>query len=92
MIIRILNEGQYDVPDARVDRLNELDTLLQNAVDDGDEAAFAAALGQLLAEVRASGSAVPAGTLTASDLVLPAEGTSLAEVSAILGDEGLIPG
>ncbi len=41
VIIRILGEGQYDVADHALDRLNELDTALEAAVEAGDEAAFA---------------------------------------------------
>ena len=37
MIVRILGEGQLDVPDAALDTLNELDTALQGAVDANDE-------------------------------------------------------
>lgn len=91
MIIRILSEGQYEVPDSQLDELNGLDTRLQDAVDKRDEAEFDQALAQLLHAVRERGASVAGDTLTASDLVLPADGTSIAEVSAILGEEGLIP-
>jgi hypothetical protein len=91
MIIRVLNERQYDVPDAELDRLNSLDARLQTAADANDEGAFDRAYAELLGAVRAVGSPVPDETLTSSDLVLPAEGTSLADVGALLGDEGLIP-
>ena len=42
--------------------------------------------------VRALGSPLPDDALTASDAILPGEGTSLAEVRALLGEQGLIPG
>ena len=48
MIVRILGEGQLDVPDAALDTLNELDTALQGAVDANDESGFETALGNLL--------------------------------------------
>ena len=35
MIIRILNEGQFDVDDAYLARLNELDAALEQAVEAG---------------------------------------------------------
>jgi hypothetical protein len=35
---------------------------------------------------------VPVGALVASELVLPAAGTSLEQVRALLAGEGLIPG
>ena len=61
MIVRILGEGQFDVDDAAIPELNQLDTDLETAVEQSDEAAFAAALTRLLAHVRASGSPLPAG-------------------------------
>jgi hypothetical protein len=91
MIIRVLNERQYEVADADLERLNALDDRLQATVAAGNDDAFDTALSELLAAVRAAGSPVPDETLTTSDLVLPAEGTSRAEVGALLGDEGLIP-
>lgn len=90
MIIRILGEGQYSVDD--VDRLNELDTRLQDVVDSGDEVAFASSLRDLLDAVRELGKPVPDDALVASELVLPSADASLEEVRALLGDEGLIPG
>ncbi|HEX6499421.1 MAG TPA: hypothetical protein VF054_10365 [Micromonosporaceae bacterium] len=92
MIIRILGEGQYDLPDTEIDQLNELDAELQAAVDDGDDARFTTALGNLLTAVRQAGDPVPDDVLAASDLVLPADGTDLTEVAELLTDEGLIPG
>jgi hypothetical protein len=63
VIIRILGEGQYDVADQALDRLNELDAALEAAVDAGDEAAFAAALAVLLDGVRSVGVAHPVDSL-----------------------------
>jgi hypothetical protein len=90
MIVRILGEGQFDVAD--IDALNELDTALQAAADADDEAAFDAALARLLDAVHQLGEHVPDDQITPSALVLPERGAALAEVRAILGDEGLIPG
>lgn len=91
MIVRVLGEGQYDVDPSQLDRLNELDDRLAAAIEAGDEAGFAVALDRLLARVRQVGTTVADDVLTVSDLVLPAADASLAEVGAILGDEGLIP-
>ena len=92
MIVRILGEGQFSVDDAATAELNRLDTELEGAVDHGDEAAFTAALHGLLAEVRAHGSPLPPDSLEPSDLILPAEDTSMNEVRKMLTGEGLIPG
>ncbi|MGI5246141.1 PspA-associated protein PspAA [Dactylosporangium sp. CA-139066] len=92
MIIRILGEGQYDVPDSALNDLNALDAEVQTAVDAGDQAAFRDRLGGLLDAVRERGTGVPDDVLTASNLVLPGPDSDLADVAALLGDEGLIPG
>jgi len=92
VIIRILGEGQYDVEDGALDRLNELDAALEAAVDAGDEAAFAVALTELLAGVRTVGAAHPADTLDESDLILPPSDATIDQVREMLNDDGLIPG
>ncbi|HSA49651.1 MAG TPA: hypothetical protein VLH10_06005 [Yinghuangia sp.] len=92
MIMRILGEGQYEVADADMDRLNELDAVVQSAADAGEDAAFAAAVADLLGAVRAMGTPLPDDAIKPSDLVLPDEDTSLEQVRAMLTDEGLVPG
>ena len=92
MIVRILGEGQFRVDDAATAELNQLDVVLEAAVERGDEAAFADALTNLLAQVRAHGSPLPADILESSELILPHEDSSMDEVRKLLTDEGLIPG
>ena len=92
MIVRILGEGQVDVPDGELDSLNELDAALQGAVDGGDENGFQQSLTALLSRVRQVGRPLPDDEIVPSDLVLPSADASLAEVRELLGDEGLIPG
>jgi uncharacterized protein YidB (DUF937 family) len=92
MIIRILGEGQFEVPDDAVDGLNELDDKLEAAINAGDEANFSAALGGLLDRVREAGEPVAVDALVSSELVLPHESASLAEVRDLLSGDGLIPG
>jgi PspAA-like protein len=92
VIVRILGEGQVDVPDSELDSLNELDDALQRAVDGGDEEGFSQSLTALLSRVRDVGRPLPDDEIVPSDLVLPSADASLAEVRELLGDEGLIPG
>ncbi|MEV6107356.1 hypothetical protein AB0M28_22005 [Streptomyces sp. NPDC051940] len=92
MIMRILGEGQYEIADAHLGRLNELDAALQSAVDADDETAFATALSALLDAVRSLGTPLPDATITPSELVLPDADTSLTQLRVLLSDEGLIPG
>jgi hypothetical protein len=92
MIVRILTEGQLEVPDSEIDELNELDSKVLQTCQDKDEKAFHAALDTLLARVREIGKPVPLDTLVESDFVLPMADATLAEVEAMMSDEGLIPG
>jgi hypothetical protein len=85
MIVRILGEGQYDVPDDAVEGLNVCDEAVVAA-------GFVAALAELLKGVHAAGTPTPLDALVPSDLVLPGADASLEEVRELLGDEGLIPG
>ena len=92
MIVRILGEGQFDVPDARVDELNHIDDALVGAIDSGDEETFAATLAELLRTIRHAGTPAPVDSLKPSDLVLPRPDSTIEEVRALLSDDGLIPG
>ncbi|HET7173710.1 MAG TPA: hypothetical protein VFI30_05480 [Nocardioidaceae bacterium] len=92
MIVRILTEGQYDVPDAELDELNVLDDQLEQAIEAGDEGQLSDALGRLLDRVRSVGSPVPSEALVESALVLPFSDATLDEVRELLSPDGLIPG
>jgi len=92
MILRILEEGQYEVPDEALDVLNTLDDALVAAIEAGDQARFQRSLAALLERVRESGSRVADDYLGPSDLVLPPTDASLEEVAEMLSEEGLIPG
>lgn len=89
MIVRIAGEGQYRLDDDAIARINELDDALEAALD-GE--GFAAALAQLLDEVRSIGTPLPDDELVGSDVVLPPADATAEEVRAMLGEEGLIPG
>ena len=92
MIVRILGEGQWEVPEEHLTELNRLDAQVEKAIEDGDEATFAGVLAELLESVRTQGSHLPDETLHDSDLILPPADASIEEVRHMLDDEGLIPG
>ena len=92
MILRILEEGQLDVPDGALDELNDLDDNLVVAVEAGDDAGFRSSLEALLARVRELGTPVPADHLGPSELFLPAADATLEDVRKLMDEEGLLPG
>lgn len=91
MLIRILGEGQYVVPDAELDEINRLDSALEaalnTAVDD-----VRPALDALLEKVRSVGVRPPEDSLEESGVILPFADSSEEDIRAMLNDDGLIPG
>ena len=92
MIVRILTEGQYDLPGAYIDDLNAIDNELVEVVAAEDEAAFAEVLKRMLDLVRENASPVPIEELVESDLVLPEPDITLLEAEEMFVGEGLLPG
>lgn len=92
MIIRILTEGQFEVPTDAIEELNVLDERLEAAIEAADEQAFTSALHDLLERVRSVGTAVAPEELVESSLLLPYSDATLAEVRDLLSGDGLIPG
>lgn len=88
MIVRILGEGQYDVPDTARGRLGELEATLNSAVDGDDDGAFSKALAAVIAEVRSIGALLPPDSFTASDLVVPFSDATLSETKSLLDEPG----
>jgi hypothetical protein len=92
MIVRIMGEGQFDVPEEHLEELNRLDDDLAGAIEGGDQGAFQTALQALLTSVRVHGKELPEDYLGPSELVLPGPDATIEEVRDVLGEEGLIPG
>jgi hypothetical protein len=92
MIVRILGEGQFHLQDEHLVELNELDDALADAVNAGEGPRFRQCLTDLLGRTRSLGTPVADEYLGGSDLILPHAASTLTEVRALLGEEGLIPG
>lgn len=92
MIVRISTEGQYEVSEADIDGLNQLDNEAVSACETADEASFRKVFGRLLDYVRTHGTLVSDDELTGSDIILPPPDVSLEEAQSEFRGEGLIPG
>ncbi|MER7768972.1 hypothetical protein [Kitasatospora sp. NPDC096140] len=94
MIMRVMGEGQFEVGEAHLNLLNELDAELVTAVDSGDEELFRRAYGKLLDAVKQYGTPVPLDSLEPSELILPSADATINEVRELLmaDGEGVIPG
>ncbi len=87
MIVRVLGEGQYELADEDVERIESLDATLSQALTAGDEASFARALETLVGELRQRGRPLEPEKLVPSDLAIPPEGSTIAEVRALLDED-----
>ena len=92
MIVRLMHEGQYEVPDSLRDELNAADDRALTALANGDVLALNASIDEMWELVRANGDPLAANELTpASDVIVPPSDLTLEEAQELLTGEGLIP-
>jgi hypothetical protein len=91
VIVRISEEGQYELSDDLHARLNELDDATVAAVDADDEAAYDASFKALLDFVRAEGTPLEDEDLRGSEVILPPADLSFHEAGEDFTGEGLVP-
>jgi hypothetical protein len=91
VIVRISTEGQFEVEDSSVDKLNELDNACVDAVEGGDADAFKRNYEEMLALVREHGTELPDDDLHESALILPPPDLTFEEAGEQFTGEGLIP-
>jgi hypothetical protein len=91
VIVRLSGEGQYRLPDAVVQQLNELDDAAQAAVEANDEPELDRRLDEMWELVRREGEPLPDEDLSPSDFVIPPSDLTLEETRRLFSQEGLIP-
>ena len=91
MIVRLAGEGQYQLPDADAERLNELDNRAVAAVEQGDETGFHELWSQMLELVARDGNTLADDELVESDVILPPRDVTFDEAKGEFTGEGLIP-
>lgn len=92
MIVRILGEGQFNLPGSVIDDLNDIDNRMVEAVAAEDGAQFQSLLDEMFRLVREQGEPVPVDELVESDLILPELDLTLDEAEHIFIGDGLLPG
>jgi hypothetical protein len=92
VIVRISGEGQYDVAEADVAALNELDNATVAACQAGDGSDFADVYAKLVEYVRSKGNKLDDDELLGSDIILPPPDLSMEEARVAFQGDGLIPG
>ncbi|MCE2499725.1 MAG: hypothetical protein J4G13_02535 [Dehalococcoidia bacterium] len=92
MIVRILGEGQFNLPGSAIDDLNDIDNRMVEAVAAEDGAQFQSLLDEMFQLVRDRGEPLPLDELVESDLILPETDLTLDEAEHIFIGDGLLPG
>ena len=92
MIVRILGEGQFNLPGVVIDDLNDIDNRMVEAVAAEDEVQFRSLLDEMFQLVRDRGQPLPLDQLVESDLILPETDLTLDEAEHIFIGDGLLPG
>lgn len=90
MIVRILSDNQYRLDDRYQRAIAQLDDRLLEAVQQGDQAASARLLFQLVRLVQENGQPVPPRELVASDVIVPAPDITLHEAKRYLRETDLL--
>ena len=91
MIVRILGEGQFNLPGSVIDDLNDIDNRMVEAVAAEDGAEFQSLLDEMFRLVRDRGESLPIDELVESDLILPETDLTLDEAKHIFIGDGLLP-
>jgi hypothetical protein len=91
MIVRLMGEGQYRIDEELQGRLNELDALAVEKIDQEDEPALDRILDEMAQLVRDEGDRLSDDDLSPSELIIPPSDLTLEETRALFSDEGLIP-
>ena len=91
MIARVVGEGQYEVDDGLIERLNALDRQAMDALErqeEGDLDRYLDEMGQL---IRQEGRRIGDDELVASDIVIPPSDLTLEETRKLVSETGFIP-
>ncbi len=89
MIIRIMGEGQYRVPDGLCNELNRIDNRIVALVTEGKAKEFRKELVKLISEIREKGEAIEAEEILESNIIVPPEDLSFEEAKDIFKGYGI---
>jgi hypothetical protein len=91
VIARIMGEGQFEIDEALLDRLDELDEDATGALERDDKRELDRCLQEMAAIVRGEGTPILESSLAPSDVVIPPADLTLEETRRLLSDDGFIP-
>lgn len=89
MIIRIMGEGQYRVPEALYDELNQIDNRIVQLVEEGKAVEFRNELTKLIFKIKEKGEPIEVEEILKSDIIVPPEDLSLEEAKSVFKGCGI---
>ncbi|WP_321419256.1 hypothetical protein [uncultured Methanomethylovorans sp.] len=89
MIIRIMGQGQYNVPSSLFDELNAIDNRIVGHVTKGDENAYKQDLVALISKIKQNGTVLAAEEIIESDVIVPPEDLTFAEAKGVFTGTGI---
>jgi hypothetical protein len=91
MIARVVGEGQYEVDDGLMERLNALDRKAMEALEREEEGDLDRCLDEMGELVRSEGRRIGDEELVPSDIVIPPSDLTLEETRKLVSEAGFIP-
>ena len=91
MIARVVGEGQYEVDDRLMERLDALDRQAMEALERADEGVLDRCLDEMGQLIRQEGRRIGDDELVASDVVIPPSDLTLEETRKLVSGSGFIP-
>jgi len=89
MILRIMGEGQYQVPESLCNELNKIDNRIVALVSEGKAEEFRKELAKLISKIKEKGEAIDAKEILKSDITVPPEDLSFEEAKAVFKGSGI---
>ena len=91
MIARVVGEGQYEVDDRLMERLDALDRQAMEALERADEGVLDRCLDEMGQLIRQEGRRIGDDQVVASDVVIPPSDLTLEETRKLVSGSGFIP-
>ena len=89
MIIRIVGEGQYEVPSSLFDELNVIDNKIVDLVSKDNEGEYRAELSKLIDMIKSNGKQIDDSQIVESDIMVPPGDLTFEEAKDIFTGVGI---
>ena len=89
MIIRIVSEGQYEIPSSLFDELNAIDNTIVELVSKGNEEEYGKELSKLIDMIKTNGKQLDDSDIVESNIIVPPGDLTFEEAKEIFTGVGV---